>query len=114
VLALQLCVAIHFFRKNVRFPGSRCVAAICHSLVTTAAAAIAPAVLLSTSAGPPSLEGAAIVTVLSVIFWAAAIWVSRHPLRFELERLLALLHRRMPALVGGSRRADARETEASP
>jgi O-antigen/teichoic acid export membrane protein len=91
VLALQLAVALFFFRRNVPVAWRDLGAVVRHSLVVTVAAAAPCLVALSMTGfgAPPSIGAALIAGGLSVTCWMGAIWLSDHPVKVEVERLLA-------------------------
>lgn len=117
ILPFQMSLSLHFVRRHVRFGWDELGAALWRSGVVTVAAALGPLCVLALSGQgfALSLPATALAVALALAGWLAGVLALRHPILFELTRVidkfseLPLVSRlRERALVAGVKAGEAR------
>ncbi|TMV68003.1 lipopolysaccharide biosynthesis protein, partial [Thioclava sp. BHET1] len=111
ICPIQAGTGLWFIHRFIRFRLTELMAALRPSLLVSLSCAVLPATLTLSLPGPQQLplSLAILVAVLNLGIWAAGLFVTRHPLAFELRLIgqeTRKLHRPGPSLHQDSRGAD--------
>ncbi len=95
VVPFQLYMVLHFIRLHVPFRWDELAAAVWKSALVTACSAAGPVAVMAVAGFRSNLSigGAVVGGLLAVICWAGGVWVTRHPMLIEIQRVFGAMER---------------------
>ena len=109
IMPFQAFVGLHFIRRHMAVAWGEIAGSLWRSAIVALITAAGPAlvIMLSGSGFQLPIRIAIVAIVLAGIFWLAALWLTRHPLREEITGIIGKLGGYLSSLKASNRTSTA-------